>query len=77
MITPMLLPSNQLSLPLPPLVVSWGIPFSAANAGYTNFDSSRLTTLEGRVAQLEARLASQDSLILQLQHSPLAQQSSK
>ncbi|KAL6697341.1 hypothetical protein J3F84DRAFT_368678 [Trichoderma pleuroticola] len=76
-IAPTPLPSNQLSLPLPPLVVSWGVPISAANAGYMNFDSSRLTVLEGRVAQLEARLASQDSLILQLQHSLLAQQSSK
>lgn len=60
-------PMFQAGSTLPPLMIGWYNPASTTNA-----DSRRLTTVEARTAQIEARLAQQDSLILQLQQALIA-----
>ena len=45
-------------------MIGWYNPNSTTNA-----DSGRLTALEARAAQIETRIAAQDSLILQLQQA--------
>ena len=52
---------------LPPLMIGWYNPTST-----TNDDSGRLRALEARAAQIETRIAAQDSLILQLQQALVA-----
>ncbi|KAL9120737.1 MAG: hypothetical protein Q9187_002707 [Circinaria calcarea] len=49
---------------LPPMMVGWYNPTLTTNA-----DSGRLTALEARAAQIETRIATQDSLIMQLQQA--------
>ncbi|KAK1254158.1 hypothetical protein MKX08_008153 [Trichoderma sp. CBMAI-0020] len=56
----------------PPLVIGWQNAFP--HSPTTNVDSTRVTELESRMAQLEARLAGQDVLILQLQRALLNQE---
>ncbi|KAL6693304.1 hypothetical protein J3F84DRAFT_401184 [Trichoderma pleuroticola] len=56
----------QPQLNLPPSVVAWYCPGSMAG-----MDSNRLTGLEERMAQLEARLHEQDSTIIALQQKLL------